>query len=68
MSDYTYPSVFLAYLLFFLCLAGAIFFLIRSRHDGYWGRESEEPKYRMLAEDESGNSNGNSNDADSKTD
>jgi len=64
MSDYTYPSVFLAYLLFFLCLAGAIFFLIRSRHDGYWGSQSEEPKYRMLADDESGSKN----DADSKTD
>jgi hypothetical protein len=53
MSDYTYPSIFLAYLLFFLCVAGAIFFLVRSRHDGYWGSESEEPKYRMLADDES---------------
>lgn len=54
MTDYTYPSVFLAYLLFFLCLAGAIFFLVRSRHDGYWGSQSEEPKYRMLADNESG--------------
>jgi len=63
MSDYTYPSVFLAYLLFFLCFLGAIFFLVRSRHDGYWGNQSEEPKYRMLADDESGNNN----DPDSKT-
>jgi hypothetical protein len=55
MHDYVYPSVFLAYLLFFLCFAGAIFFLVRSRHDGYWGNQSEEPKYRMLADDESGN-------------
>ena len=53
MHDYVYPSIFLAYLMFFLCLAGAIFFLIRSRHDGYWGDESEDPKYRMLADDES---------------
>jgi len=60
MTDYTYPSVFLAYLLFFLCVAGAIFFLVRSRHDVYWGSESEEPKYRMLADDENGS------DADSK--
>ena len=53
MHDYVYPSIFLAYLMFFLCLAGAIFFLIRSRHDGYWGDESEDPKYRMLADDKS---------------
>jgi len=62
MHDYVYPSVFLAYLLFFLFLVGAIFFLIRSRKDGYWGSHSEDPKYRMLDDDES---NG---DSDSKTD
>jgi hypothetical protein len=61
MHDYVYPSIFLAYLMFFLCLAGAIFFLIRSRRHGYWGDKSEEPKYRMLDDDESGS------DADSKT-
>ena len=54
MHDYVYPSVFLAYLMFFLFLAGAIFFLIRSSRDGYWNSESEEPKYRMLADDEGG--------------
>lgn len=54
MHDYVYPSVFLAYLMFFLCLAGAIFFLVRSRHGGYWGSDSEDPKYRMLADDETG--------------
>ena len=51
MRDYVYPSVFLAYLMFFLFLAGAIFFLLRSRRDGYWGKESEEPKYQMLRDD-----------------
>lgn len=51
MHDYVYPSIFLAYLMFFLFLAGAIFFLVRSRHDGYWGESSEEPKYRMLHDD-----------------
>ena len=51
MHDYVYPSVFLAYLMFFLFLAGAIFFLLRSRKDGYWGKESEDPKYRMLHDD-----------------
>jgi hypothetical protein len=60
MHDYVYPSIFLAYLMFFLCLAGAIFFLIRSRHHGYWGSQSEEPKYRMLADDE------NASDTESK--
>ena len=52
MHDYVYPSIFLAYLMFFLCLAGAIFFLIHSRRDGYWGDQSEDPKYRMLADEE----------------
>jgi hypothetical protein len=52
MTDYTYPGVYLAYLMFFLCLAGAIFFLVRSRHSGYWGSHSEDPKYRMLEDDE----------------
>ncbi|MGA3213105.1 MAG: hypothetical protein ABSD20_17515 [Terriglobales bacterium] len=52
MIDYVYPSIFFAYLMFFLFLAGAIFFLIRSRHDGYWGSDSEEPAYRMMADDD----------------
>jgi len=51
MTDYTYPSVYFSYFLFFLLVAGAVFFFIRSIKDGYWGRDSEEPKYRML-EDE----------------
>lgn len=51
MHDYVYPSVFLAYLMFFLFLAGAIFFLVRSRHDGYWGESGENPKYRMFGDD-----------------
>jgi hypothetical protein len=54
MLDYVYPSIFFAYLLFFLCVIGAIFFLIRSRHDGYWGSQSEEPKFRMMSDDENG--------------
>jgi hypothetical protein len=51
-SDYVYPSVFLAYLLFFLCFAGAIFFFFRSVRDGYWGKHSEDVKYLMMTEDE----------------
>jgi len=46
--DYTYPSIFLAYLMFFILFGGSVYFLLRSRKDGYWGGSSEEPKYRML--------------------
>ncbi len=52
MNDYVYPSVFFAYFLFLLLMAGALYFFVRSFRDGYWGRDSEAPKYRML-EDES---------------
>jgi hypothetical protein len=55
MHDYVYPSIFLAYFMFFLFVVGAAFFLVRSRHDGYWGNQSESPKYRMLSDDEAGN-------------
>lgn len=52
MHDYVYPSIFLAYLLFFICFAGALFFFFRSKHDGYWGHESEDVKYRMFDDEE----------------
>jgi len=52
MHDYSYPSIFLAYFMFFLFVAGAIFFLVRSLHHGYWGEHSEDAKYRMLADDD----------------
>jgi len=52
MRDYVYPSVFLSYFLFFLFLAGAVFFFIRSLRHGYWGSHSEDAKYRMLADDD----------------
>ncbi len=52
MQDYTYPSIFLSYFLFLLFAGGALFFLIRSVKDGYWGAKSEEVKYRMLADEE----------------
>ena len=51
MHDYVYPSIFLAYFMFFLFVIGALFFLVRSRHDGYWGKDSEDPKYRMLQDE-----------------
>ena len=50
--DYTYPSIFLATLMFFILAGGSVFFMIRSRKDGYWGASSEEPKYRMLQDDD----------------
>ncbi len=52
MIDYVYPSIYLAYFLFFLCSLGALFFLIRSVRDGYWGKHSEDAKYRMLEDEE----------------
>ena len=52
MHDYVYPSIFLAYFMFFLFVVGAAFFLVRSVRHGYWGKTSEEPKYRMLADDD----------------
>ncbi len=51
MGDYSYPSIFFSYFLFFLLGGGALFFLIRSARDGYWGSGSEDTKYRMLEDD-----------------
>ncbi|MBI4912056.1 MAG: hypothetical protein HY823_04905 [Acidobacteria bacterium] len=50
--DYTYPSVYLAYLFFFLSCAVTLYFFLRSRRDGYWGNHSEDVKYRMFDDDE----------------
>jgi hypothetical protein len=52
MIDYVYPSIFFSYFLFFLFLVGGIFFFIRSLRGGYCGSHSEDPKYRMLADDD----------------
>jgi hypothetical protein len=48
MSDYTWPSVYFAYLFFGMCVAFAVYFFARSFRDGYWGREAEEIKYLMF--------------------
>jgi hypothetical protein len=53
MTDYTWPSVYFAYLFFAICLFLAIFFFIRSLKDGYWSKEGEAVKYRVF-EDENG--------------
>jgi hypothetical protein len=50
-GDYSYPSVYFAYFLFFLLVGGALYFFLRSWRDGYWGSHSEDVKYRVL-EDE----------------
>ncbi len=52
MGDYVYPSIFFSYFLFFLFLVGGIFFFVRSFRDGYWGSKGEDPKYRMLEDDD----------------
>lgn len=52
MQDYSYPSVFLAYLMFFVFLVGGIFFAWRSRRDGYWGEHSEDVKYQIFNDED----------------
>jgi hypothetical protein len=52
MTDYTYPSVFFAYLFFALMFLLAVFFFVKSLRDGYWGEKGEEAKYRMLQDED----------------
>jgi hypothetical protein len=56
--DYMYPSVFLAYFLFLILTLLTLYFLVRSRKDGYWGKNSEEPKYRMMRDEDDGGLDG----------
>jgi hypothetical protein len=51
-TDYTYPSVYFAYLFFFLSFALAVYFCFRSRKDGYWGEQGEDAKYQMFEDDD----------------
>jgi hypothetical protein len=48
MRDYTWPSVYFAYLFFTLSLALALFFFVRSWKDGYWSKESEDIKFQVF--------------------
>jgi hypothetical protein len=48
MNDYTWPSVYFAYLFFAISLAVAVFFFIRSLKDGYWTKKGEEVKYQVF--------------------
>jgi len=52
MTDYTWPSVYFAYLFFALCFGLAVFFFVRSWRDGYWGAKGEDVKYRMFEDEE----------------
>jgi hypothetical protein len=51
MMDYTYPSVFFAYLFFALCAGLAAFFFAKTVKDGYWGARGEDVKYTVFDED-----------------
>ena len=56
MQDYVYPSIYFSYFLFALLAGGAGYFFFRSLKHGYLGRNSEDVKYRMLQDDEQGDS------------
>jgi len=56
--DYMYPSVFLAYFLFLVLTVLTLVWLVMSRKGGYWGKNSEDPKYRMMQDDDEGGFNG----------
>ena len=47
-TDYTYPSVYFAYLFFALMFLLAVYFFFMSRRDGYWGEKGEEAKFQMF--------------------
>jgi len=51
MNDYTYPSIYFAYLFFGLMFGLAVFFFVKSFRQGYWGKGSEDAKYQMFQDD-----------------
>ena len=53
MTDYTWPSIYFAYLFFALSAVLAAYFFARSWKDGYWEKESEAIKMQVF--DEGGN-------------
>ena len=53
-QDYVYPSIYFSYFFFALMAAGAVYFFFRTLRHGYLGKNSEEPKYRMLEDDAPG--------------
>lgn len=56
--DYMYQSVFLSYFLFLVLTLLSLAWMIISFKGGYWGRNSEDPKYRMMQDDDDGGSDG----------
>ena len=50
MRDYTWPSVYFAYLFFALSAALTVYFFLRSRKDGYWSEEGEKIKFHVFDE------------------
>ena len=50
--DYTYPSVYFAYLFFALMFFLAVYFCVKSAKDGYWGEDGEDIKYQVLDHDD----------------
>ncbi|MBK8793221.1 MAG: hypothetical protein IPN59_08690 [Holophaga sp.] len=51
MNDYTYPSIYFAYLFFAIMFGLAVFFFVRTFRRGEWGEHSEDAKYKMLEDD-----------------
>ena len=51
-TDYTYPSVYFAYLFFALMFFLAVYFCVKSAKDGYWGEDGEDIKYQVLDHDD----------------
>ena len=52
--DYTYPSVFFAYLFFGLMAGLAVFFFVKTLRDGYWSEHGEDVKHHVFADGEDG--------------
>jgi hypothetical protein len=50
--DYTYPSVYFAYLFFALMLGLALFIFVKSMSHGYWGKEGEDIKHQVFADED----------------
>ena len=48
MTDYTWPSVYFAYLFFAISLGVGLYFFVRSWKDGYWGKGGEDIKYTVF--------------------
>ena len=53
-QDYVYPSIYFSYFFFALMAAGAVYFFVKTWNHGYLGKNSEDPKYRMLEDDAPG--------------